>query len=113
MRDKSSVIQPTNSKIWQAHLKALRKSGLTRAEYCRQHNLSYHALTYWKKKADRQKKAATYFVTVPAVRINQGVTAHNHTAALKIDLGAGLKIEVHDGFTPATLSRIISTLQGC
>ncbi len=112
MLDKSSIIQPTNSRIWQAHLKALRKSGLTRAEYCRRHNLSYHALTYWKKKTDRQRKAATHFVSVPAVRINHEVSCHNHTAALKIDLGARLKIEVHDGFTPATLSRIISTLKG-
>ena len=114
MREESSAIQPTtNNKIWQAHLKAWQKSGLARAEYCRQHNLSYHALTYWKKKADRQKKAATHFVSVPAARINQGVIAHNHTAALKIDLGNRLKIEVHDGFTPATLSRIISTLKAC
>ena len=112
MREGTPTIPPTtNSKIWQAHLRALQKSGLTRAEYCRQHNLSYHALTYWKKKADLQKKAATHFVSVPAVRIKQGV--NNHTAALKIDLDARLKIEVYDGFTPATLSRIISTLQGC
>jgi hypothetical protein len=114
MREELSTIQPTtNGKIWQAHLKAWQKSGLSRAEYCRRHNISYDTLTYWKKKTDRKKKATTHFVSVPAVRINQEITAHNHTAALKIDLGARLKIEVHDGFTPATLSRILSTLKDC
>ncbi len=97
----------------QAHLKAMQKSGLSRAEYCRQHNLSYHALSYWKRKANDQKKATAHFVSVPAVKIYQGVTAHKQTAALKIDLGTGFSIEVHDDFAPATLARIISTLGGC
>ncbi len=35
---------------WKAHAEAQRQSGLSRAEYCRRHNLSYHALTYWVKK---------------------------------------------------------------
>jgi len=98
----------------QAHLKAMQKSGLSRAEYCRQHNLSYHGLGYWKRKADAKKKTAAHFLSVPAVKIRQGViTTQNQTAALKIDLGTGFSIEVHDDFAPATLERIISTLRGC
>ena len=31
---------------WQRHVRAQQESGLSRAEYCRQQNLSYHALTY-------------------------------------------------------------------
>ncbi|MDD2469065.1 MAG: hypothetical protein PHI97_34290 [Desulfobulbus sp.] len=34
-------------KFWQAHVKALADSGLSRREYCHQHHLAYHALTYW------------------------------------------------------------------
>ncbi|MFC1524730.1 IS66 family insertion sequence element accessory protein TnpB [Thermodesulfobacteriota bacterium] len=101
-----------NSKIWLAHLKAWQKSGLSRAEYCRQHDLSYHALNYWKKKTDRRQKAAFNIVPVPAIRIAQ-VAAHNHPATVKVDLGRNLKIEVHDGFTPATLSQVVQVLLGC
>lgn len=113
MREKLSTNQPTtNSKIWQAHLKAWQKSGLSRAEYCRQHVLSYHALTYWKKKADRQQKnAAVSFVSVPAIRMAQ-VASYNNTATLKVDLGNCIKIEVHDGFTSATLSQVVQALRG-
>ncbi|MFV0437527.1 MAG: IS66 family insertion sequence element accessory protein TnpA, partial [Desulfopila sp.] len=32
------------SRKWQAHVKALAQSGLSRAEYCRRHSLSYHAM---------------------------------------------------------------------
>ena len=40
--------QAKRQRRWQAHVNALEKSGLNRTEYCSQHNLSYHALTYWK-----------------------------------------------------------------
>jgi len=111
MRDTQTTRPATNSKIWLTHLRAWQNSGLTRAEYCRRNNLSYDALTYWKRKAERQKKTATNFVSVPAIRITQGITADNSSAALKIALGNGIKVEIHDGFTPATLSRIVSTLK--
>ena len=32
------------------YVEALAQSGLSRREYCRQHNLSYHAATYWLRK---------------------------------------------------------------
>ena len=31
---------------WQAHIQALGKSGLSRAEYCHRHDLSYDAMNY-------------------------------------------------------------------
>jgi len=37
-------------RFWQAHVKALADSGLSRREYCRRHHLAYHALTYWVRK---------------------------------------------------------------
>ncbi|MEA3467094.1 MAG: hypothetical protein U9R57_02590 [Thermodesulfobacteriota bacterium] len=36
----------TSQRHWQAHVKAQMQSGLNRAEYSRQHKLSYHAMTY-------------------------------------------------------------------
>ena len=35
----------TGHRYWQAHVRALRTSGLSRRGYCRRHHLSYHALT--------------------------------------------------------------------
>ncbi len=42
--------QACRRRHWQAHVKTLKQSGLELAEYCRQHNLSYHALSYWHRK---------------------------------------------------------------
>ena len=40
---------------WQAHLNAVAKSGLSRSEYCRQHNLFYHAMGYWHRAFSGEK----------------------------------------------------------
>lgn len=55
---------PTNSRFWKAHVDAQVKSGLSRAEYCRQHELSYHTLTYWHRKL-RQHDFSTSPQLVP------------------------------------------------
>jgi hypothetical protein len=111
MQDNPPISKPTgNNKMWQAHLRVWRNSGLSGAEYCRQHNLSYHTFTYWKRKIGIHREAPVHFVSVPAVRISPGTTSA--PAALKIDLGNRIKIEVHDGFTAATLHRIVSVLSG-
>jgi hypothetical protein len=98
-----------NNRHWRVHLKAWRESGLSGAEYCRQHDLSYYAFTYWKKKAGR-RQSPVQFAPVPALRIAEAA-GRQHTAGLKVELGPDLKIEVHDDFSPATLSRLIETLK--
>ena len=96
---------------WQAHVTALKKSGLSRAEYCRQHQLSYHAATYWLRKLSKPVNKGTTLVPVtftpdtlknpvPAVR-----------AALKVVLPNKTAIEVSDDFSPVTLTRLLATLE--
>lgn len=111
MQDISSTSKTcANRKIWEARLRAWRKSGLAGAEYCRQYNLSYHAFTYWKRKSGISTERPVRFVSVPAVRFGPEVTSA--PATLKIDLGNRIKIEVHDGFTAATLRQLVSVLGG-
>ncbi|WP_319549680.1 IS66 family insertion sequence element accessory protein TnpA [Desulfogranum marinum] len=58
------------SRFWIAHVEAQAKSGLNRAEYCRQHKLSYHALTYWQKKQRRPDISHTpQLIAVPDKKI--------------------------------------------
>ena len=52
--------QASNRRQWEAHLKAAAKSGLSRAEYCRRHNLSYHAMGYWHGKLFREDSRQTF-----------------------------------------------------
>ena len=46
----SSSVTESRVRFWQAHVRALAASGLSRRGYCRRHELSYHALTYWVRK---------------------------------------------------------------
>ncbi len=46
-------------RFWQAHVKALADSGLSRREYCRRHHLAYHRLTYWVRKQGASNTAVS------------------------------------------------------
>lgn len=100
------------NKIWQAHLNAWRKSGLTGADYCRQRNLSYHAFNYWKKKNSQSVSDRINFVPVPVrVGVNDEELLRSANSPLKVEIGSRFKIEVPDDFSPATLSRLVSSLE--
>ena len=98
---------------WKVHVGALIQSGLNRAEYCRQHKLSYHTLTYWQRKLSTTKATSQETTLVPVpfkALINQGI-AEPAQAALKIVLPDKIAVEVGENFSPATLMRILAVLE--
>ena len=95
---------------WQAHVKALKQSGLNRAEYCRQYNLSYHALTYWSRKLSSPSSSKSTLVPVPLIPGIRQNSVQTGSAALKIILPGSIFIEVGDNFSPVTLTRLLTTL---
>ena len=50
IQSNSSTTRHRRRRQMSCHVNALAKSGLSRAEYCRQHNLSYHSMIYWQEK---------------------------------------------------------------
>ena len=103
--------QSRNQRHWQAHVNALCQSGLNRAEYCRQHKLSYHALTYWHRKLSKPSSRAATLVPVPLrhnIKQNPGQAGQ---ATLSIILPGKISVEVCDNFSPATLTRLLTTLE--
>lgn len=113
-RQNHSAQQSLNQRQWQAHVQAFRRSGLSRAEYCRQHKLSYHALVYWQRKFSGLSRGAPVPTLVPVViggSIGQA-SPHAVPAALRVILPGRLSVEVGDAFSPATLIRLLATLEG-
>ena len=95
---------------WEAHIRAQQKSGLSRAEYCRRHDLSYHALTYWQRKLSEPSRKQTQLIPVPVERITQ----HRISAAtsgVKILLDDRIGIEVCEQFSPKALSQVLAVLE--
>ena len=98
---------------WKAHVGALKQSGLPRAEYCRQHKLSYHTLTYWQRKLSTTQVTSKETTLVPIpfkAFINQG-NVEPARAALKIILPDKIAVEVGENFSPATLIRLLAVLE--
>ena len=99
-----------SSRQWQSHVKALRRSGLTRAEYCRRHRLSYHALAYWQRKLDQpQGVAAPVLVQVPTVKRHE---VQQNRSGVSIRMESGMRIELDRQFSPEALGKVLEVLEG-
>lgn len=111
-RQTNEDCQSLSQRHWQAHLTAQKKSGLSRAEYCRQHQLSYHASTYWNKKLSKDSSRQTTLVPVtlgPSIKRENPLVAVQ--SSLKIILPDRIAVEVSDNFSSVTLSRLLATLE--
>ena len=95
---------------WKRHVKAHRESGLTRAEYCRQQNISYHALTYWQKKFGNHSTPLPALVPVPVDKILRP-PVNDQGAGVKIILNSAVVIEVSEHFSPKALRQVLSVLE--
>ena len=95
---------------WQRHVRAQQESGLNRAEYCRQHNLSYHALTYWQRKLGKPSPSGPALVPVPVEKILRSPVC-GQGAGVKIILNNTIVIEISEPFSPLTLQQVLSVLE--
>jgi len=104
-------------RFWRVHIKAWSKSGLTQAEYCRQHDLRKNRLIYWKKKFAKNStpsvKEKSSFVAVPAVTSSAMRCLENRQTdpGVKIQLG-NIAITLTENFNPDVLARVVHTLGG-
>ena len=105
-----------NRRYWQAHVKAWRKSGYSRAEYCRVNNLSYDALTYWQERTKSSVSGkTTNSVIVPVARIpaRQLYVQTSADPEMTVHVRDRFKIEVGENFSSSLLIRLINTLEAC
>ena len=110
--------------FWQKHLRAWSRSGLTQADYCRQHQLSAPAFGWWKRKlegkpkprkgspaaeqSEPRDKTPVRFVEVrPGSDVEQG----GKTAVYEVLLSRGRAIRVGHAFDPEVLRRLILTVE--
>ena len=100
--------QVRNRRRWQAHLNAVEKSGLSRAEYCRRHNLSYHAMGYWQKRLSKESSRQKFVPVKMALIRNED---HQDETGLRIILPGELSVSVGNNFSPATLDRLLTVLE--
>jgi hypothetical protein len=98
---------------WEFHVRALSESGLSRAEYCRRHNLSARALGYWQVKLRPPEPTEANPSQLVAVMIpaKDPARSFDAPASLHLLLPGNLSIAVGDHFSPQTLNRLLATLE--
>ena len=99
-----------NASFWKAHVKAWQDSGLSRAEYCRRHDLSYGAMTYWHGKTKGTDCQTASGSIVPVLSI-QPVELSSHSP-IRIIFREQFTIEIDAEFDEAVLRKVVRALEG-
>ncbi len=97
---------------WQSHIKALPDSGLSRAEYCRQHNLPYHALAYWQRKLQPIMQAPVLVQVSTTRPVLGNLPDKPEASGVSIRLNNTIAIELAEQFSPDTLNKVLAILEG-
>lgn len=111
MKATDQVESSKNSRQWLCHVEAQKKSGLNRTEYCKQYNLSYHAMTYWTHKDHSLSESKTTLVPVPFKSVPLPQLSGREYPALRISLSDKISIAVGNNFSSSTLVRLLDTLE--
>lgn len=91
-------------RIWEDRIRDWRASGLSQAEYQRQHNLPKWQFVYWKKKFDRPTVSGEMaIVPIP-------LPAASTTTPLNLIVNDRYRIEVSEGFQPAVLEQVLEVV---
>ena len=93
--------------FWNDHIKRWRGSGLKQIDYCRENNLSRHRFTYWKCKNSKETNPIKF---IPIISKATRTPLHSSVEPLKVHVGDKYRIEVGEGFSRETLTRLINTL---
>jgi hypothetical protein len=90
---------------WEGHVARWRASGLSMAAYCRQHELSYAAIVWWRRRLEQAIAPALPLTLIPVVAPTPS------GGAITIRLRDGIGIEVEPGFDAGVLSAVMRALQ--
>ncbi len=95
---------------WRQHIDSWQQTGLTQAEYCRQHNLKHHQLVYWKKRFLKTENDVS-FVPLKLEDLLD-IPTRQDQSSLTLEINNQFKIEIRAGFDSQLLRQLIFALQG-
>ena len=91
---------------WRAHMEAWQQSGQTQGTYCEQHGLKLKTFAYWRRRLKTDSRG------VRLVQLPTGALRSSGGSTLRVVVDDRFTIEVADGFSPATLGRVLEVLRG-
>lgn len=87
----------TPTQEWSAKITAWQQSGMTLAEWCREHTENYHRFLYWRKRLAAPDLGRFLELTAPAAPISLECN--------------GVFVHISKGFDPGLLADILSVLK--
>lgn len=100
-------------RFWQAHLSAWRRSGLSQREYCRRQSVGEWSLSSWKRRLAKRSPGVVSFVPVAVANqaaVEKAGFTNVRPQPLTLVIGDRYRVEVGDGFSSETLSRVLAVL---
>lgn len=101
---------------WRDHIESAQGSPLSLAAYCRQHNLIYNRFLYWKKKLCPKSSPSQSFALIkvkpvdPVASPRSTFSQTENRSAIRLWV-KDICVDVGDNFHPATLGKVVQTLQ--
>lgn len=93
---------------WQAHLAAWQRSGLSQAEYCRQHGLAPADFSWWKR--ELAKRGLTTPPPAPFVPV-QVIARGADTTGCEVVLRNGRRLRLGPDIDPAWVAKLAAALE--
>lgn len=93
--------------LWEPHIRGWKESGISQADYCRDHGLNIRVFGYWKRKLCRKSPEPGF---VPVLIKPAGTVASRSDASLRLIIREDMCVEIGDRFNPDTLRRLLSTV---
>lgn len=102
--------QTALSKEWEQHIANFQVSGLSKSEWCRQHNLSVHKMYYWIDKFHPKKKETTKAVPNKWLSLDVSSPTEEKNNSIKIHFKDAI-VEVDSRFNENLLLQVMKALK--
>lgn len=102
--------KPRSTDFWRKHVDGWQESGLSQAEYCRQHKLSVGAFWHWKRRYLDQGEEPSPDKTPEIVPIPVQQLTITEARQPIILHASGYQIELSGDFCRSTLVKLLETL---
>ncbi len=98
--------------LWQNHIDKWNTSGLSQVEYCTIHKIPLSTFGYWKRKLEKDKSSQPVFYPLALSSMRDSNCREKNESNLTLHLKEGrFTIEIKKGFSSATLSKAVTTLE--
>lgn len=108
MNSQSKASQESKRDYWRQQIKNWKRSGLSQKQYCRSRSLALSTFCYWKRRLNTQEPATPKFypLAIPASPMEPSETGLTLLVGPK-----QFQVQIKKDFSPATLKKLIATLE--